>query len=175
MGLVFSQSSRATRLRYAPPLQINNLATRERAGNQQFPERMRNSGDRIPAKVPIAGSATVLAATLLLFALPAWAGDLRATDGDSVRDGARRLRLANIDAPELRGRCPAETELAHRARDYLARRLGEGPIIIHPLGRRDRYGRELVTVRVGGSDVGDEMVARGLARRWEGKRRGWCG
>ncbi|WP_394357150.1 hypothetical protein [Sphingopyxis indica] len=38
----------------------------------------------------------------------------------------------------------------------------------------DRYGRKLRIVVRGGTSVGSVLVAEGLARPWEGRRRPWC-
>ena len=51
-----------------------------------------------------------------------------AIDGDTLAlscpHGPERLRLADVDAPELRGRCPAEREAARAARQHVAALLG---------------------------------------------------
>jgi endonuclease YncB( thermonuclease family) len=39
----------------------------------------------------------------------------------------------------------------------------------------DRYGRKLRVVTRNGRSLGDILVAEGLARRWDGRRRSWCG
>lgn len=39
---------------------------------------------------------------------------------------------------------------------------------------RNRYGRLLATIRVDGRDVGEVLVAEGLARPWGGRRASWC-
>ncbi|MBW8285754.1 MAG: thermonuclease family protein [Rhizobium sp.] len=38
----------------------------------------------------------------------------------------------------------------------------------------DKYGRTLAQLSVGNRDLGDILVAEGLARRWTGKRQPWC-
>jgi micrococcal nuclease len=38
----------------------------------------------------------------------------------------------------------------------------------------DKYGRTLAYVLVDGKDLGNEMVSRGLARVWTGRRLSWC-
>ncbi|SSC71018.1 unnamed protein product [Ciceribacter sp. T2.26MG-112.2] len=35
-------------------------------------------------------------------------------------------------------------------------------------------GRTLAELSVGNRDLGDILVAEGLARRWTGKRQPWC-
>lgn len=99
-----------------------------------------------------------------------------ATDGDSLRCGAERVRLANIDAPEMptspacRG-YRAQTHwcdnprLAYRSRDALRWFLRQGPVTLRCEGR-DHYGRLLCRVSVNGADAGAWLVSRGYARRW---------
>jgi endonuclease YncB( thermonuclease family) len=43
-------------------------------------------------------------------------------------------------------------------------------------GKLDRYGRTLASVTVNGRDVGEILIGEGLARPYQGGRRGsWCG
>jgi micrococcal nuclease len=96
-------------------------------------------------------------------------------DGDTVRScTGERIRIANIDAPEMRGspKCRrrrghgwCDYALAIRSRDALAAYLASGPVTIHRTGT-DRYRRTLATLSVGGRDAGDYLIARRLARRW---------
>lgn len=104
-------------------------------------------------------------------------------DGDSVRCGAERVRLANIDAPELPGspRCaPARVRQLARSRNpawcddargkaaraALAAFLATGPVMIRRL-RTDSYGRTLALISVNGTDAGAMLRKAGLARRWK--------
>jgi len=100
----------------------------------------------------------------------------KAIDGDTVDCGAVRVRLVNVDTPELHGQCAAEIAMAERARDFTAARLAAGPVTIKPDPKRprDRYGRALAWVIVEGRDIGEDLIAAGLARRWDGRRRPWC-
>ncbi|WP_271077897.1 thermonuclease family protein [Aurantiacibacter sp. MUD61] len=93
-------------------------------------------------------------------------------DGDSIVVERERIRLADIDTPELDGRCAYESRLAIRARDRLAQILSDG-FQIHREGE-DRYGRTLAIVTVNGRSAGDMLVAEGLARTWSGRREPWC-
>ncbi|CAN5343435.1 hypothetical protein BH09PSE3_BH09PSE3_04780 [soil metagenome] len=38
----------------------------------------------------------------------------------------------------------------------------------------DRYGRKLRIVMRHGASIGEELVAEGLAREWDGARHSWC-
>lgn len=102
---------------------------------------------------------------------------VRVWDGDTVRigfgPGSERVRLANIDAAEIDGQCKAETERARLARARLAQLLRGRDVVIVRAGV-DRHGRTLATLQVGGIDVGDILVAEGLARTWNGGRQPWC-
>jgi len=95
-------------------------------------------------------------------------------DGDTIRAGGQTVRVMGLDAPELHGRCPRETELARAARDRLAQLIAGG-VTLEPHGS-DRYRRLLAVVRdARGRDVAQVMVAEGLARPYAGARREpWC-
>lgn len=103
-------------------------------------------------------------------------------DGDTIRCGAERIRVANIDAPELPGseRCsPARVrqlagsrnpawcdyQRGQQARDALAAFLATGPVMVIRYGT-DRYGRTLARLMVNGKDAGQYLRSLGLARRW---------
>ena len=96
-------------------------------------------------------------------------------DGDTVRlCSGERVRIANIDAPELpdspkcrdrrrQGWC--DTRLAIESRDALRDMLRQGEPRLQRQGV-DRYGRTLARLSVNGRDVGETLVSAGLARRW---------
>lgn len=101
-------------------------------------------------------------------------------DGDTIHCNADTVRIATIDAPELRtSRCDAERRLAEIAKTRLATMLETGRITV-AIGdpadgrKRDRYGRTLGIVLANDRDIGAALVAEGLARQWTGRRRPWC-
>jgi endonuclease YncB( thermonuclease family) len=99
-------------------------------------------------------------------------------DGDTIEYGGFRIRLADIDAPELRSaKCASELNRARQATQRLNQLLNEGPVQIVSVGSRDedRYGRKLRVIERNGRSLGGILVAEGLARRWDGARRSWCG
>lgn len=118
----------------------------------------------LPDRADRGGSEQVLAAAV------------RIIDGDTFELGGMRVRIADIDTPEVRGRCPYETELAARATRRLRTLLAAGPFELEPIPGRDtdRYGRKLRIVTRGGRSLGDRLVAEGLARTWSGRREPWC-
>lgn len=94
-------------------------------------------------------------------------------DGDSLVVNRERIRIADIDTPELKSACAAERDLAQRARHLLHGHLENGGYKIHRDGK-DRYGRTLAIVTINGRSVGYMLVAVGVARTWSGKRKPWC-
>ena len=123
----------------------------------------------------------LVALGLLLIPAPsshAAAASCRAVDGDTIVCAGETIRISNIDTPELgkHARCASEADLAARAKAFTAARLAAGRVELHRDIRRprDRYGRTLATVRIDGADLGEALVAAGLARIWDGRRHAWC-
>lgn len=97
-------------------------------------------------------------------------------DGDTIRCGSERLRVENIDAPELEGSPRCEGYRAQRSwcdyalglesRDALKAFLKSGPVRV-ARHDQDRYGRTLAVISVNGQDAGEHLVSRGLARWWQ--------
>ena len=90
------------------------------------------------------------------------------------------MRLAGIDAPELRGKCARERALAERARAYLLARLAGGDrsrVRLRDIRYGKYAGRVLARVETGGGeDLGRSLMAAGLARPYAGRARAsWCG
>ena len=99
------------------------------------------------------------------------------TDGDTFRYRGERIRIADIDTPEVQGRCAYETRLAAQATERMEGLLREAPFEMQPIPGRDadQYGRKLRVIVRDGRSLGDQLVSEGLARTWEGRRRPWCG
>ncbi len=98
-------------------------------------------------------------------------------DGDTLRDGPERYRVENIDAPErgARARCTDERALAEAARAYLTEWIARAARVEALLsGRRDRYGRTVARIQIDGIDLGERLMARGLAQPWRGRRAEFC-
>ncbi|HAW36790.1 MAG TPA: nuclease [Erythrobacter sp.] len=94
-------------------------------------------------------------------------------DGDTVWLDGEKIRIADIDTPELNGECASERKLALRARNRLVELLNVGPFDISRSGT-DRYGRTLAVLHRSGNSIGGQLVAEGLARIWSGRREPWC-
>lgn len=88
-------------------------------------------------------------------------GDTLWVQPDEAGAAARKLRIDGIDAPEI---CQAGGEASRAA---LAVRALRRPVQVE-VRRQDDYGRGLARVRLGGADLGAEMVLTGQAwsYRW---------
>jgi endonuclease YncB( thermonuclease family) len=112
---------------------------------------------------------------------PVFAMVLSCYDGDTcivdreILPGRDRVRLANADTPEIEGRCPAEIKQAMMARDY-TRSMVVGQVVTLTAVQPDKYRKRIdAYVSIGGRDLGDALIAAGLARPYSGGRRGgWC-
>ena len=103
----------------------------------------------------------------------------RVVDGDTIVVAGETIRLLDIDAPELRGKCEAEKRLARAAAARLTELLAGRPWRIERIRRKDRWGRTLALIttdeRGATVSIGAFLVSEGLARPWQGRRRPWCG
>lgn len=97
-------------------------------------------------------------------------------DGDTFWVDGEKIRIADIDAPEThQPRCVAEKALGDAATERLHALLNAGPFVLASTDRdTDRYGRKLRIVMRHGASIGEELVAEGLARAWDGARHPWC-
>jgi micrococcal nuclease len=97
-------------------------------------------------------------------------------DGDTIWLDGTKIRIADIDAPEIgQPRCAAEARRGAAARDRLAELLSAGPFEVRPADRdEDRYGRKLRILVRDGASVADDLVARGLAGYWGSGPQRWC-
>jgi endonuclease YncB( thermonuclease family) len=97
-------------------------------------------------------------------------------DGDTIVWRGETVRLRDIDAPELYGRCEGEKALAAKAALHLRMLLDTDDIVLQRDLQRplDPDGRTLGDVLADGIDVGDIMIVDKLARPWRGRRESWC-
>ncbi len=88
-----------------------------------------------------------------------------------------RVRLINVDTPEMNGACQAEKIMAQSARDLLKTIIPRGTIVELENIKDDKYlGRiDANVVLSDGRDVGEILIDSGLGRRYSGgKRKSWC-
>ena len=109
-----------------------------------------------------------------------------AYDGDTLSVDAENwpnlvwkgnVRVRGVDAPEIRGECEQEKQLAITARDFV-RDLLVGERVILTEVDIDRYGgRVLARVHLeNGEDLAQVLIANGYGRAYDGStRHSWCG
>lgn len=104
---------------------------------------------------------------------------IQVVDGDTVWLGiVTKVRISNIDTPETyRPKCSEEKELGLRATAMVRQLIPKGSLVFlrELKGGKDKYRRTLARVVISnGRDIGETLVARGLAKPWQGKRHNWC-
>lgn len=92
-------------------------------------------------------------------------GDTVTTDIDlglnvSLED--QKIRLADIDAPEMKGEEKLEGIIS---RDWLRRQILNQEIVLEAF-ERGKYGRIIGTIWKDGANINEELVARGLAESY---------
>lgn len=97
-------------------------------------------------------------------------------DGDTFYLDGVKIRVANIDAPEVsEPRCAREMRLGAEATRRFQALLNAGPIELRSIDRdEDVYGRKLRTVHRNGRSLGAMLVAEGFAHDWIGHKQSWC-
>lgn len=103
-------------------------------------------------------------------------GDGDTVDLDCLGEGRFRARLMGYDTPETHNpRCSAEAVHGQAATLRLRNMVANARRIEATLGRWDRYERRLVHLSIDGRDVGQRLIAEGLALPYDGGRRpDWC-
>ena len=107
-------------------------------------------------------------------------------DGDTFAAGVKlgpdientvRVRILNIDTPEIHGECDAEIDAAYRAKDRLAELLPMGEVVDLQNIKDDKYlGRiDANVITSDNRNVSNILIQEGLARKYGGgKRQSWC-
>ena len=107
-------------------------------------------------------------------------------DGDTFSAGVKladdttvsvRVRIRNVDTPELHGECVDEIVAANVAKNRLAELLPVGATVELQNVKDDKYlGRiDANVIDKNGRDVGRVLVREGLGRAYSGgKRKTWC-
>lgn len=130
-------------------------------------------------------------AALALLASSVWADDLTGVEVVRVYDGDTiivtvpgvppvfgrhlRVRLRDLDAPELKGHCEEEIAAAEQARSALMALVRQGKTITLQRVQRDTYFRLDATLIIDGVDINAHLLQTGLVRPYGGKKRQpWC-
>jgi endonuclease YncB( thermonuclease family) len=96
-------------------------------------------------------------------------GQASVVDGDTLEIHGIRIRLWGVDAPESTQLCRGEDSLQYhcgaQAANDLDAFIAWRPVNCSPLNL-DPYGRTVATCSIGGSDLGEWLVRKGLALDW---------
>lgn len=93
-------------------------------------------------------------------------GQVQVLDGDTLRVGSMLVRLHGLDAPEVEQMCGTGDSPMWPCGDWVrseVRALYHGKMATCQVLDRDRYDRAVATCQVAGQDVGEILVAAGLA------------
>ena len=83
------------------------------------------------------------------------------------------VRIRGIDTPELNDSREEIRNIAIKAKEELEKLFNNGnKIILYNLGR-DKYFRLLASVNVGGIDVAEYLIKKGLAKSYDGGAKVW--
>lgn len=113
---------------------------------------------------------------------------VKVLDGDTIKFEADwmpkplkpevSIRILGIDTPEKkpRNKCEQEDTLAQKASAFTKEAVGKGKKIEVKLESHDKYGgRMLGYVIIDGKNLGDALIANGLARSYHGEAKSsWC-
>ena len=109
----------------------------------------------------------------------AYDGDTLSVDAENWPDLVWKgnVRVRGVDAPEIRGDCEQEKQLAIAARDFVRDTLVGERVILTEV-ENDRYGgRVLARIHLeNGEDLAQVLIANGYGRAYDGgARHNWCG
>ena len=132
---------------------------------------------------------------LFLLASPAHAQEqmyiykaLKITDGDTIKLDVSKesplvkklglsVRIKGIDTPEKgsKAKCDKENILGQQATVFTTYLIGNKELLLSQV-QNDKYGGRIVAnVKVGGVDIAQELLKKGLARVYNGeKKKSWC-
>ena len=131
---------------------------------------------------------------LILLASPAHAQEfyvykpVKITDGDTIKLDVSKesplikklglsVRIKGIDTPEKgsKAKCDKENALGQQATKFTTDLVGNKELLLSQV-ENDHYGGRIVAnVKVGGVDIAQELLKKGLARVYNGeKKKSWC-
>lgn len=114
---------------------------------------------------------------LLLVMLTASRPPVWVIDGDTIDVRGERIRVANLDAPDVgsHAKCPLEERRGKAAKAYTIRLVrGTGQVGLTDRQGEDRYGRTLARITLDGTDFAGLMIGAGHGRPWRGRSSNWC-
>lgn len=103
--------------------------------------------------------------------------DIIVYDADTFDVGNERIRVANLDAPEIgrRADCDEERALGDAATAAVSAIIqNANAVTIYPEDERDFFKRVVARIDVDGTDLAQTIIGRGLGRPWRGRSSDWC-
>lgn len=110
-------------------------------------------------------------------------GISRHIDGDSFeaiivcegyKEVTHSIRIKGIDCPEIFGKCKHEKRMARKAASFTKKTLLNAELVQVEIFELDFYKRILARVICDGVDLGQLLIDKGLARKYEGSKKSWC-
>ena len=113
---------------------------------------------------------------------------VKITDGDTIKLNVSKesplikklglsVRIKGIDTPEKgsKAKCDKENILGQQATVFTTYLIGNKELLLSQV-QNDKYGGRIVAnVKVGGVDIAQELLKKGLARVYNGeKKKSWC-
>ena len=113
---------------------------------------------------------------------------VKITDGDTIKLDVSKesplikklclsVRIKGIDTPEKgsKAKCDKENALGQQATKFTTDLVGNKELLLSEV-KNDKYGGRIVAnVKVGGVDIAQELLKKGLARIYNGeKKKSWC-
>ena len=113
---------------------------------------------------------------------------VKITDGDTIKLDVSKespmikklglsVRIKGIDTPEKgsKAKCDKENALGQQATKFTTDLVGNKELLLSQV-ENDHYGGRIVAnVKVGGVDIAQELLKKGLARVYNGeKKKSWC-
>jgi len=84
------------------------------------------------------------------------------------------VRINGIDAPEMKAKAACERKAAQEATDVVIQFLALPEALVCIEGK-EKYGRQLVSVFAGETNLSELLIRHGLAKPYKGGKRGpWC-
>lgn len=120
----------------------------------------------------------------LLMALAIGASQVQVVSSDTVFASGRPYRLYRVDAPQANSICDLERLRAEHLASVVSDLVASAQSVdvrpgFDPRGHKswptDQRGTRLARIALDGQDLGDILIARGLAFRWDNhNKRNWC-
>jgi len=109
----------------------------------------------------------------------------RVIDGDTIEVRAQiwvgqevrvKVRLSNVDTPELNGKCRYERRLAHYAKSFVVQEIAGAPVLLTNIRHGKYAGRVIAEIETAsGQHLGARLLHAGLAKPYRKRRYGrWC-